>query len=361
MDDLEELFAREQFAIAQPDKEVLLLSRLLDLTETHRRNCSPYGRILTSLGYTGADSLAGIPALPVSLFKTHYLASIPQDEVFKTMTSSGTSGQAVSQIILDRTTADLQTKSLRAIMAKVLGSLRRPMIIIDTPNVVRDRSNFSARGAGVLGMMPYGRRHFYALDDDMNLDVGGLEDFLEEHAGQSLVIFGFTFMVWKYLLQALRESGTTVDLSEAILIHSGGWKKLTDEAVGNAEFKDALHDATGISSVRNFYGMVEQTGSVFLEGDDGFLYPSNFSDVIIRNPVTWEEAAIGETGVVEVLSALPQSYPGHALLTEDLGVVHGVGDQASGWSGKQLEIIGRVPRAELRGCSDTHAYDRSVA
>ena len=47
--------------------------------------------------------------------------------------------------------------------------------------------------------------------------------------------------------------------------------------------------------------------------------------------------------------------------TEDLGVVHGVGDTTSGWSGKQLEIIGRVPRSELRGCSDTHAYNRPAA
>ena len=29
--------------------------------------------------------------------------------------------------------------------------------------------------------------------------------------------------------------------------------------------------------------------------------------------------------------------------------------------GKQLEIIGRVPKSELRGCSDTHAYDRPAA
>ena len=64
-------------------------------------------------------------------------------------------------------------------------------------------------------------------------------------------------------------------------------------------------------------------------------------------------------GVVEVLSVLTRSLPGHVLLTEDLGVVEGLGTPASGWSGKRLRILGRVPRSELRGCSDTHAYDRA--
>ena len=356
--ELTAMFDAEQFSLPQQVRERLILERLSFLTRLHRENCPEYARILASVDFHEAHALDQIPALPVSLFKFHRLASVSPDQVFKTMTSSGTTGQAVSTILLDRATADLQTKALAAILTRVLGSQRRPMIIVDTPGVIRDRSSFSARGAGVLGMLPFGRKHFYALNDAMELDFAGLSAFLARHAGQPLVIFGFTFMVWKYLHQAVLAAGTEVDLSAATLIHSGGWKKLADEAVGNAEFKSALGQSTGMTDIHNFYGMVEQTGSIFLEGDDGWLYPSNFSDVIIRDPETWAEAPIGEVGVVEVLSALPQSYPGHALLTEDLGVVHGISNPESGWSGKQLEIIGRVPRSELRGCSDTHAYDR---
>ena len=36
-----------------------------------------------------------LPFLPVQLFKTHALKSVDDEEVFKTMTSSGTTGQAV--------------------------------------------------------------------------------------------------------------------------------------------------------------------------------------------------------------------------------------------------------------------------
>ena len=79
------------------------------------------------------------------------------------------------------------------------------------------------------------------------------------------------------------------------------------------------------------------------------------ADIIVRDPVTWREAAVGETGVIQVLSVLPLSYPGHSLMTEDLGVVHGIDDSTCGRKGKRFLVVGRVARTELRGCSDTHA------
>jgi hypothetical protein len=57
---------------------------------------------------------------------------------------------------------------------------------------------------------------------------------------------------------------------------------------------------------------------------------------------------------VQILSMLPESYPGHSLTTEDLGRVVAIDSCACGRLGKALLIEGRVPKAELRGCSDTH-------
>lgn len=356
---VQELFDAPQFSLPQAEKEALLLTELTELTRLHAAACEPYRRILAVSSQPPYESLADLPYLPVSLFKTHELRSVPDEDVFKTMTSSGTTGQAVSRIFLDRNTADLQTRALTSIMTRVLGPKRMPMLVIDTPNVVRNRAMFSARGAGVLGMLPFGRKHTYVLNDNMELDTRALQNFAEQYASQPILLFGFTFMVWKYFLQAIRDEGFDIDLSNGVLIHSGGWKKLADEAVGNDEFRAAFLETTGLRRIHNFYGMVEQTGSVFVEGNDGELYPPNFADVIIRDPLTWEPTPNGTPGVVEVLSVLPHSYPGHVLLTEDLGVIDGVGLPASGWSGKQLRILGRVPRSELRGCSDTHAYSRA--
>jgi hypothetical protein len=98
--------------------------------------------------------------------------------------------------------------------------------------------------------------------------------------------------------------------------------------------------------------MVEQIGTILLEGPGGLLFPPNFADVIVRDTRTFEPAAVGQPGLVQVLSLLPHSYPGHSVLTEDLGVVETVSDSNEGWAGNGIRILGRLPRSELRGCSD---------
>lgn len=345
---LDELFALPQYSLPQAEKERLLLPLFHDLTEHHRRNCPEYARLLAALGPSGDE----VPYIPVGLFKSHRLSSIAPDQVFKTLTSSGTTGQQVSQVVVDRETARRQTVALGRILQHVLGPDRLPMLLIEGPGLIRDAGKISARGAGVLGLMNFGRNHVYALDDEMNLNEPALRGFLDKYGGRPFLIFGFTFMVWRYFFE--RVAGLGLDLSNGILIHSGGWKKLQDRAVGNTEFKARFRAATGLARIYNFYGMVEQVGSVYLEGEDGFLYAPNFADVIVRDPQTWREAALGSPGVIQVLSILPLSYPGHSILTEDIGVVHAIDGGCGGRLGKAFSVIGRVPRAELRGCSDTH-------
>ena len=160
-------------------------------------------------------------------------------------------------------------------------------------------------------------------------------------------------MAWRYLLQALKQSGRTLPFRDAILVHSGGWKKLEAEKVSNEVFKQHAGTLGGFARVHNFYGMVEQTGSVFVECEAGRLHAPLFADVIIRDPLDWRECAIGETGVIQVLSVLPRSYPGHSLLTEDRGVLLGEDDCPCGRMGRTFAVQGRIPKAEVRGCSDT--------
>ena len=350
----ESLLAAPQFSFRQRDKEQILLQDLNELTAHHRRGCPEYARLLDVLKLsTKPACLEDVPYLPVGLFKSHLLQSIAPEQVFRTMTSSGTTGQSVSRIVLDRETAMRQTAALGKIVGTVTGRERLPMILVESAAIVQDRKRFSARAAGLLGMLNFGRNHFYALDEQMELDRDGLRRFLVQYGAGPFLMFGFTFMVWQYLFA--RTSEGEFDLSNGILLHSGGWKKLQDQAIGNGDFKCSLKRRTGLRRVYNFYGMVEQVGSVYLEGEDGFLYASNFADVIIRDPRTLKAARTGEPGIIQVLSSLPLSYPGHSILTEDMGVIHGVDDSQCGRFGKRFSVMGRVPRAELRGCSDVHA------
>jgi hypothetical protein len=332
------------------------------LTDFHRRCCEPYRRILLALG---ADDPAfygieAFPYLPVRLFKDFELKSVRDTEVIRTLTSSGTTSQKPSRIFLDKTTSLYQTRALVTIMQNFIGKKRLPMIIADSPSVIKDRRTFSARGAGLLGMSTFGRDHFFLLKENMDIDIEGAENFLTRHRDEDILIFGFTFMIWQYLYKGLLNFPGSLDLRKGILIHSGGWKKLTEEAVDDTTFKTSLRNLCGLVTSYNFYGMVEQIGSVFMECEYGSFHAPNFADIVIRDPFTWHALPYLKEGVIEVISVLPHSYPGHVLLTEDIGTIGGEDDCPCGRSGRYFSVKGRLAAAELRGCSDTHAYDGAL-
>ena len=259
---------------------------------------------------------------------------------------------------MDKVTSANQQKAMVKIVSDFTGSGRMPMIILDCPSVIKNRQMFSARGAGILGFSIFGTKKIYALDDDMHLNVENLTAFLEQYKGQRILLFGFTFMVWQHFykeLLRLKEQGITFDLSNAILIHGGGWKKMINEAVSPKEFHDRLKDICGLSSIHDYYGMVEQTGCIYMQCECGHLHASIFSDVIIRRPIDFSECGFGEKGIIQVVSAIPESYPGHSLITEDEGMLVGEDDCPCGRKGKYFKVIGRLKNAEIRGCSDTYA------
>lgn len=346
----------EPYCFASDEKATALTSALTALTAWHRSQCNEYQSILDSLRVEPANiqNLEEIPFIPVRLFKEFDLLSIDREDVFKTMTSSGTSGQQVSKIYLDRETASLQTKILSRLMKDVLGKKRVPMLVIDSPGVLKNRQAFSARGAGILGFSMFGQDVTYALDESMTLDVDAVKKFLERHSGSPIFIFGFTFMVWQYFVLPLRDLKIKLSMEQAVLLHGGGWKKLEAESVDNRTFRAALDSLAGIDNVVNYYGMVEQTGSLFIECKFGYLHAPIYADVIVRRLPDFGVAGVGEKGILQVLSMLPSSYPGHSLLTEDTGTLIGEDDCPCGRLGKYFQVHGRLAKAEVRGCSDTH-------
>lgn len=351
----ENILESAPFSISKEEKSELFLRELKELSLKHYNNCESYKKIIDkqNIDLKSIKNYENIPFLPVRLFKEFELKSIPQEEVFKTMTSSGTSGQAVSKIYLDKLTAANQQKTLVKIVSDFTGASRMPMLIIDSPSVIKDRLMFSARGAGILGFSIFGADRTYALNENMEIDIPVIEAFLEKHRGQNILLFGFTFMIWQYFYKELKKQGKKLDLSKGTLIHGGGWKKLINEAVSQQDFKQALRDVSGLNSVHDYYGMVEQTGCIYMECEHGHLHASVYSDIITRRSKDFSVCNIGEKGIIQVLSLLPESYPGHSLLTEDEGIILGEDDCPCGRKGKYFKVLGRIKNAEVRGCSDT--------
>lgn len=354
---IEEFFELNPYELNKEEKDKLLTKELKELTRFHGERCEEYRSFLSAVDYQ-EDKVKGIediPFFPVRMFKEYDLLSVDRSQIFKTMTSSGTTGQKVSKIFVDKDNARLQQKVMITILSDYWGKKRLPMLIIDTPQVVKDRKMFTARGAAILGLQVAARDMVYVLNEDMTLNHEVLQSFLDKYSGQPFIIFGFTFLVWQHLYQELQKCGETVDMSEGWLMTGGGWKKLESDAVSRDDFKRCMNEQCKITHFLDHYGMVEQTGCIYAECECGHLHASIYSDVIIRNYQDFSPCDIGEKGIIQVVSVLPHAYPGHSLLTEDEGIILGEDDCPCGRKGKYIQILGRMKNAELRGCSDTYA------
>ena len=350
---------KSPYAWPQDRKVPWLCQGLEELVDYHRQHCAPYARICGTLHLetTASTPLERIPFLPVQAFKHLWLHSVPEQQILKVLTSSGTTGQAVSRIALDHATSMLQTKALAGIGQAFLGAQRWPMVFVDHANVIKDRASFSARGAGLIGFSSFGRDHFYLLNESMKPDWEGLKAFQKKHGEGPVLFFGFTYMVWAHLVQEAKAAGLSFSFPSGILIHGGGWKKLEQEKVDNAAFKAALQKWFGLTKVHNYYGLVEQVGTIYMECERGVLHAPVSAEVLARDPATLAPLPTGAKGLLQVFSLLPRSYPGHSLLTEDLGSWLGEDDCPCGRKGKYFLVHGRMAQAELRGCSDTHAFN----
>ena len=121
------------------------------------------------------------------------------------------------------------------------------------------------------------------------------------------------------------------------------------------KFKEYGYRVGRIRHYMDHYSMAEQSGCIYAECEYGHMHASIYSDIIPRRIEDFSPCEIGEKGIIQVVSAIPESYPGHSLITEDEGMLLGEDDCPCGRKGKYFKIFGRLQNAEIRGCSDTYA------
>lgn len=361
---VDNLIRGPQYAMRQADKDAVLLPLLRDLCCDMAARCPPYARFLKRSGSDPANWQihADIPPLPVAMFKRFRLAGVPPEMIVRELRSSTTTGREPSRIFVDKTTAFRQARALVSTLKEHLGPQRRPMLVLDVPQSVAGGAGLAARGAAIRGLENFASETVFAMHgpstSEIEPDWDCISNFLAAHADTPLLLFGFTFLVWSQFAVEAERRGLRFAVPEAVLLHSGGWKKLSAEAVSKAEFNARTAAILGCKAERilDFYGMVEQVGTVFVDCEAGHKHAPAFADVILRRPYTLAPVLPGETGIVEVLSVLPTSYPGQATITEDRGTLLGVDDCPCGRLGKYFRLEGRIEQAEVRGCSDVLAH-----
>jgi len=352
MIDYKTLYNSDPFGLEIKKKDPWYLTNQKKLCLYHYKNSNNYKLIIDNIfkNISQVKKISNLPFIHTSLFKNFDLISTNRDQKVSTFSSSGTTSSKQSKINLDPKTSLLQTKALSRIFSKIINK-DKDIFFIEKKKFLKSRESMSAKGAAIKGFSQLCNKKYFLLGSDNKINFTLLKNYLKKNRNKEFIIFGFTSSVWFNLLKEAKRQKIKIKKNQGILIHGGGWKKMYDLRVDNDKFKKKIKSVFGLKHVYNYYGMIEQTGSVFLECEEGYFHCSNFSDVFIRNSKL-ELSKIREIGLIQTLSLLPLSYPGHNILTEDLGVIHGIDDCSCGRKGKYFTVLGRVPNAELRGCSD---------
>ena len=175
-------------------------------------------------------------------------------------------------------------------------------------------------------------------------------------AGEPFCLLGYTYILYQRVLRPLEERGVRLELpASTFVVHFGGWKRLRQQAVDKATLNARAAEGFGLpqSALCDIYGFTEQLGVVYPDDAGGLKRAPTYAEVFVRDPRTLETLPDGDTGLLEFVCPLPHSYPGVALLLDDLGRIVTRPAGADGITGTGFEIVGRAERAEIRGCGDT--------
>jgi hypothetical protein len=358
---IEKLLALPPYKIPPEERGTVILSLLKDeLDDACQRNERVRNYIEHwPIPFREAECIADLPYLPVGVFKANPpLSLVEAGEIKRTLTSSTTTGQTPSRIVLDSATARRMTRGVIAIAQDFIGPTRRPYLIVDVQQSVGRGEELGARGAAIQGLESFAREVAYCLtlgeQGTLRLDKTRLEQFAEDHRGKSVLVYGFTYILWNYLVTPLREEGLCLNMPNVHVLHSGGWKRLQEQAVGKEAFNEGVAAVLGCSPDRviDFYGLVENVGVIYPDCSAGNKHVPVFGEVIVRNPLTLRQVGPKEDGILQVCSVLPTSFPGYLLLTEDMAHVVSYDGCPCGRQGISFRFLHRVPKSEVRGCGN---------
>lgn len=344
------------------EAEDLFMQALQEECVFHYEHNEMYQRFCDRKGFDPhlPFTIEEMPPVSVSVFKElgFKLNSVPKEDLTLALQSSATSG-VPSTIVVDKETAKRQAKAMIKVVGEFIGKERKPFLIMDIDPRSSYKKLLGARFAAVTGYLRFANKTGYFLKADENnvsyFDVEGIQEYVKGlDADKPVVVFGFTYILYQHVLQSIEKAGVKIQLPEGSkIIHIGGWKKLESEKISKDLFNEKLSKCFGISpaDVIDIYGFTEQMGLNYPDCRCGCKHESSYVKVLVRDIVTNEVLPAGKEGKLEFVTPVPHSYPGNAVLTDDLGVI--IDEPCPcGRSGKRFKILGRLKKAEIRGCGD---------
>jgi hypothetical protein len=370
---IDELLRQPAYATRPGEHRDLLRAAVREAIAHHYANCPSFARWYRKQGAdpdAKIEDLSRVPFLPVSVFKRLPLESVPEQEIVRVLKSSATSSQTPSRVVLDRVTRDRQMRTLAMLLSALMGPSRRPFVVLDVAPAVLPPVplaaqaadlELSARVAGLRGYLMMASETHHVLEaraGQLELNADQLKAVLDQLRARStpVCVIGYTYMLYQHVVAPLARAGWSLPLPPgSMVLHFGGWKRLERQAVDRARLNAEVARVFPMAEpcVRDVYGFTEQLGVIYPDDGRGVRLAPVYAEVIVRDPVTLEPVPDGVTGLLQFITPLPHSYPGIALLLDDMGRIVSRDQGDGGRYGTRFEVLGRARGAEIRGCGDT--------
>ncbi len=272
-----------------------------------------------------------IPCLPISFFKTHYVATtaFSPDYIFE---SSGTTGSINSRHFIKD--ISIYEKSFIDSFELIYGSIADYSILALLPSYLqRNNSSLVYMVQKMMQISGHKFNSFY-LSEYSKL---GNKLIKSEADGIKTLLIGVTYALLDFA------EDQPMELKNTILMETGGMKGRKKEVL-RYEVHEKLKSAFCLNEIHSEYGMTELLSQAYSIRDGIFKTPP-WMQVMIReedDPLKIRSVINDPvTGVINVID-LANFYSCSFIATDDIGRL---------LPDKQFEVLGRIDNSDIRGCS----------
>ncbi len=292
-------------------------------TKTYRDYCH-HLQIDTS----AIHSVAQIPFLPVSFFKTHDIQTgtfIPET----IYTSSATTGMVQSRHLVKDNT--IYINSFIKAFELFYGHPEEYAIIALLPNYSeREGSSLIVMADHLINQSKHPESGFYLYNFE---DLHRILVQLKAKNTKTLLL-GVTFALLDFAEQF------PIDLSAAIIMETGGMKGRRKEMI-RTEVHKQLQESFNVKHIHSEYGMTELLSQGYSKGD-GIFYTPPWMKVLISDATdALQMLSQQKSGLINVID-LANLHSCAFIQTADIGKTYADGG---------FEVLGRLDQSDMRGCS----------
>lgn len=301
-----------------------------------------------------------LPYLHADFLKLHEILSIPPQDVFLHLTSSGTSGQK-SQMFFDEWTIRAAQRMV-AFIFNHYGWISDEVPVNYVLYSYEPKSGFHVGTSftdNYLCDFAPAKSVTYALRNtgsgSHEFDVYGVIQALLKSAelDAPVRIFGFPAFLY-FTLERMRAMGIPplrLDPRSLVFL-GGGWKGHADQEIPKQDLYLRVTEQLGIPSdrLRDGFGSVEHCVP-YIECVRHRFHVPIWSRVIIRDVASLQPLPFGNTGYLQFMSPYITSVPAQSVLMSDLGELYPAEACDCGASTPWFVVKGRAGLSRNKSCA----------